>query len=374
MRSVTIENALDILQGCTVLGTGGGGSLEKGIEKITENFDQGKTLWLASLTDVPDSEIVVCPYYVGSISPVEKRVKKNLPIKIENEILKAFETLEKFMNKKFYGSIPTELGGGNTAAAMDVAMKKGIMLIDADPAGRSVPAVQHSSFFIENVSIAPLSVVNKFGDVIIIEKVIDDFRAEEIVRNIAIQSEDSVAVVSQPVQGRLLKNVVIPNTISLAEKIGRVLRTSSSEEKDPIKEMMKVGNGFFLFEGRVSRDTDWKDDHGYTVGEFEIEGNENFRGHEYKIWFKNENIISWIDGKPDVTAPDLICVVERKTGRAITNPGLLEGMKVAVIGFKSSNEWRKNKALEIFTPKSFGFDIPFQPIETIHKEYGGGKA
>lgn len=374
MRSVTIENALDILQGCTVLGTGGGGSLEKGIEKITENFKQGKTLWLASLTEIPDSEIVVSPYYVGSISPTDKRVKKNLPIRIENEILNAFESLEKFMNKKFYGCIPTELGGGNTAAAMDVAMNKGIKLIDADPAGRSVPAVQHSSFFIENVSIAPLSVVNKFGDVLLVDKVADDFRAEEIIRSIATQSENSVAVVSQPVQGRLLKNVVIPNTISLAEKIGKVLRTSSSEKKDPVKEIMRVGDGFFLFEGRVSRDTDWKDDHGYTIGEFEIEGNGDFRNHEYKIWFKNENIISWIDGKPDVTAPDLICVVERETGHAITNPNLLKGMKVAVIGFKSSNEWRKEKALEIFTPKSFGFDIPFRPIETTHKEYKDGRA
>jgi DUF917 family protein len=254
---------------------------------------------------------------------------------------------------------------------MDVAMNLGIHLIDADPAGRSVPAVQHSSFFIENVPIVPLSVANKFGDVIIIEKIVDDFRAEEIIRNIAIQSENSVAVVSQPIPGRLLRNVVIPDTIILAEKIGNVLRTSTDRGKDPVFEMLRAGKGFFLFEGKIAGDTEWKDDAGYTVGQFEIAGKKKFEGHKYKIWFKNENIISWLDGKHDVSAPDLICVVERATGFPITNPYLKDGTEVAVMGFRSSNEWRKTKALEIFTPKSFGFDIPFRPIETNHMEFTG---
>ena len=36
MRVLTRENLLDILYGCTILGTGGGGSLNEGIEMIDE--------------------------------------------------------------------------------------------------------------------------------------------------------------------------------------------------------------------------------------------------------------------------------------------------------------------------------------------------
>ncbi|MGC8699131.1 MAG: DUF917 domain-containing protein [Candidatus Acidifodinimicrobium sp.] len=373
MRSLTLEDAIDVLYGSTVLGTGGGGNLEKGLLKIKNNFSEGKTLSLASLEDVPENEIVASPYYVGSISPEENRVKKNFPIKIKNEILYAFTSLEEYMKRKFYGCIATELGGGNTAAAMDVAMNLQIHLIDADPAGRAVPAVQHSSFFIENVPIAPLSMANKFGDLIIIDSITDDFKAEEIIRNVATQSENSVAVVSQPTTGLILKRVVIPNTITLAERIGKVLRTSSKEGKDPVPEMLLAGKGYFLFEGRVSKDTEWKDEGGYTVGQFEIKGTRKFEGHNYKVWFKNENIISWFDGRPDVSAPDLISVVDRETGFPITNPYLKEGMNVAVIGFKSPDEWRKTKALEIFTPKSFGFNIEYVSIERKHSEFKGVK-
>ena len=36
MRTLNHENLLDILYGCAILGTGGGGSLDEGIEMIDE--------------------------------------------------------------------------------------------------------------------------------------------------------------------------------------------------------------------------------------------------------------------------------------------------------------------------------------------------
>lgn len=371
MKKLTFENALDVLYGCTVLGTGGGGDLDAGITKIKKNFESGKSLSVVSLAEVPDDEIVACPYHVGSISPRKEGEKSKFPILIENEVLYAFKALEEHMGRKFFGSITTELGGGNTAIAMDVAMNMGIPLVDADPAGRSVPGVQHSSFFIENINLTPAAVVNKFGDVLIIEKIVDDFRAEEIIRNIAAQSENSVGVVSQPLPGKRLRTAVVPDTVTFAEKVGHALRTSKEKGLDPVKEMLKTGNGYFLFEGNIIKDTEWRDEHAYTVGEFEIDGTGNFTGHKYRVWFKNENIVSWIDGKADVSAPDLICVVERESGNPITNPHQKAGTKVAVLGFRASDEWRKQKALEIFTPQAFGFDIPYTRIEDRHQVFTG---
>ncbi|MGC8618861.1 MAG: DUF917 family protein, partial [Thermoplasmata archaeon] len=54
MRSLNLEDAIDVLYGSTVLGTGGGGNLERGLSKIKNNFSEGKTLSLASLEDVPE--------------------------------------------------------------------------------------------------------------------------------------------------------------------------------------------------------------------------------------------------------------------------------------------------------------------------------
>ncbi len=370
MKTLTIEDSLDILYGCTVLGTGGGGDLTKGIQKVERDFKEGKRLRLVRLDEVPDDEIVASSYFVGAISPESKTKKNDLKIIIDNEALQSFNVLEEYKKTKFFGIITTELGGGNTATAIDIAMNKDVPLIDADPAGRSVPGVQHSSFYIENVPIAPLSIVNKFGDIILINHVIDDFRAEELIRSIAAESGNSVGVTSQAITGELLKKTTIPETITLAQKIGHALRSSRTNGNDPIYEMLKAGQGTLLFEGTVAEDTIWNDENAYTIGEFRINGTgTKFNGHTYRVWFKNENIVSWLDDKPDVTVPDLISVVLKNTGEPISNPNLKANMEVAVLGFRSPPEWRKKKALEIFTPRAFWFDIPYVPIEETHSGF-----
>lgn len=48
----------------------------------------------------------------------------------------------------------TELGGENTAEALHVALLMDLPLIDADPAGRSVPELQHSTYYVKNVPIS----------------------------------------------------------------------------------------------------------------------------------------------------------------------------------------------------------------------------
>ena len=57
MRTLTRENLLDILYGCTILGTGGGGSLNEGIEMIDEALNAGKEFKL--VTNMTDGYLAV---------------------------------------------------------------------------------------------------------------------------------------------------------------------------------------------------------------------------------------------------------------------------------------------------------------------------
>ena len=49
MRILNREDLMNILLGCTILGTGGGGSLEEGIAQIDEALDAGKQLYYQTL-------------------------------------------------------------------------------------------------------------------------------------------------------------------------------------------------------------------------------------------------------------------------------------------------------------------------------------
>ena len=365
MRLLSKQDLHDILFGCTILGTGGGGNLERGLELIDNDIENGFEFKLIELNEVHDDVMIASPYQAGSISPLtEKDLAKYADLKVIDEMpsLVAFKALGDFLGESFYASIPTELGGYNTAVGMSVAAKLGIPIVDADPAGRSVPELQHSTMYINNVSIAPFSVANRFGDVAIIKKVANDFRAEALARAMAVVSQNSVGVADHPVCGKHLKKAVIPGSISYAEKIGKALREAHEKGEDPAVKVAEAGEGYILFKGNVKNFT-WEDRAGFTIGDTFIEGKGTYSGDEYRIWYKNENIIAWKNGEIHVTVPDLICVRDRKTGNPITIPAFGKGMGVTVIGLPAPEEWKTEKGLETFGPKYFGYDMEYVPIK-----------
>lgn len=366
MKKLSKQDLYDILVGCTVLGTGGGGELEEGIKMIDEDIEKGYEFKLVSIDEVPEDALIGSPYNAGSISPLSEEQKekfKNYKVdKMYN--VTSFKALEEFLGQKFYGTITTELGGSNSAVAFSVAAKLGIPIVDGDPAGRSVPELQQSTFELNNIPINPLSVATKFGDVAIIRDVVDGTRAEDIVRAIAVVSQNTVGVTDHPVRGKDLKNAVIPGAVSYAWKIGKALREAKEQGKDVPSEVAKAGEGFVLFEGKVS-DFKWVDEGGFTIGETYIKGEEKFEGDEYKIWYKNENLVAWKNSEPHVTGPDLIAVFSKKDGNPITNPYWEKGMEVTVIGLPAPEEWRTERGIADLGPRHFGFDIDYKPIEEI---------
>ena len=108
---------------------------------------------------------------------------------------------------------------------------------------------------------------------------------------------------------------------------------------------------------------------GFLWGDIIIEGTGDYSDHEMKIWYKNEFLISWLDGKPYVTCPDLICIVDAKTSRGLSNwvEDIREniGREVVVVGIKCDEIWRTDKGVELFGPRHFDFNIDYKPIELL---------
>lgn len=363
MRKLTKQEVTDIIYGCTVLGTGGGGTLEGGLEIMESDFAEGRAIMLADLNEVPDDGMVACPYVCGSVSPLteeEERKYAGLPSMDVTEAMRSYQVLEEYFGKPFYGVISTELGGENTADAFHVAALMGKPIIDADPAGRSVPELQHSTFYINNVPIQPLAVATPFGDTAVLNNVVNDFRAEDLVRAMAVVSKNLIGVTDHPIDGKTLKKSVIPGAITYAMNVGKALREANEKGGDPAEAITESLDGKILFRGNVI-DHHYDTIDGFTIGEVTVSGEGGFAGHEYRVWFKNEHIVSYLDGKPDVTVPDLICIIDHE-GVPVTNPFYKKGQGLAIIALPAPEQWKTEKGLEIFGPKSFGFDLEYVPF------------
>ena len=108
MKELSRIDLDDILYGCTILGTGGGGDLEEGIAYIESALAAGKSFKLMGVDEIPDGEKVCTPYMLGAISELpeaEKKLYENLPENTEPAIITAYKRLEAYMGCNFYGTI-----------------------------------------------------------------------------------------------------------------------------------------------------------------------------------------------------------------------------------------------------------------------------
>lgn len=357
MRALNEETIEHLITGAAILGTGGGGDPKKGLNMLRKDLEKGRRLAIVSLGEVPDDALVVCPYFCGSIAPVEREPKS---VVFEEPMAVAFERMEKQVGRKAFATVAVELGGINTAIPLHIASLMNLPLLDGDYLGRSGPELLHSTANIFEVPLLPCVAVSEGGDIVIIERFANLNEYENMVRSLAVAAGGTMAVVDTPINGNVAKKVVIKDTISKCIEVGRTVKKANMAGRDPIAELVRCLDGVLLFKGVVEK-YEWEDREGFLYGEATYKGIDEWKTRELKVWIKNENIIAWRNGEVVVTAPDLICVVDEK-GYAVTNAELKKGMKAFVIGVKAPRVWLTPRGIELFGPRHFGFSFDYTPI------------
>ena len=360
MRKLDKQALYDILHGCAILGTGGGGPLSEGIALIDRALAEDRIFKLSSLADMPDDSLIGVPYYCGALTKQEENPLAHLKQLPEPESVLATRAMERYLKCSFDGFMSTELGGSNTALAFYTAAVMDKPIVDADPAGRSVPDLQHSIFFLHDIPITPLSVADAYGNTAIIDRVHSDERAEHWVRALAVASNNVVGVLDHPARVAEIRGVVIDGAISYAEKLGSALRNAKLAKTDPAEAVIKAGQGKRLFNGEVSA-AEFEDRDGFTFGTITLNGLGDNSGDVFKIWYKNENIISWLNGNIYATVPDLICMIDNDYNAQI-NPHVKLGQIFTVFALPAPEQWKTKRGLDCFGPRSFGFDVDYKPM------------
>jgi DUF917 family protein len=95
-----------------------------------------------------------------------------------------------------------------------------------------------------------------------------------------------------------------------------------------------------------------------------VEGEGTDAGHTLRVWFKNENHVTWRDGTPWVLSPDLIMLMDAD-GTPYTNTLLPEGARVGVVGAVADARLRTAAALELLGPGHYGYDLKYTPMEQL---------
>ena len=155
----------------------------------------------------------------------------------------------------------------------------------------------------------------------------------------------------------------VPGTMSECLSLGRAIREARENGRDPVEAAAAALDGWVMFRGTVTG-RDWANT-GYMEGTHELTGNGEFAGHMLKVWFRNENHVSWLDGQPWVMSPDLIEFCDPATGEPLVNTYVELGQELAVVGRRRRDQFDSPAGLGALGPRHFGFDLEFRGIETL---------
>lgn len=363
----TLENIDAFLEGLAILGTGGGGSPEWGRAMLEQDLKMGRTYQIIAPEDVPDDAVAASGGIMGSLKKLEKIDLNELMDHWEQrfELAEAFSLQERLINKKIDLVVPFEMGGMNTPVILTLGARTKRPIIDGDGVGRAAPETQMASFIGHGISLTPMPLVDAVGNSIVVYKSRESTFSDLIGRWMITRGGGMGANCHYPMSGLDLKRCVIPKTISNAVALGERLQKARREKADPVHTVEEFLGGKYLLTGQIEKmeEKEWE---GFYFTEVLL-------SNHVELIIKNETMALFIKGKPVTVFPDLILMLDPKTGSGLMSNDLRVGHEISIV-VKGCHP-RLREAMqspvgkEAFSPACYGYpELEYKPVEDLLKD------
>lgn len=365
----TQEDCEDFLNGARWLGVGGGGTYDRALSLLTETLESGLTLEWVAIDSVPDDAWTATFSMHGSLAPKTQETLDEIErLGLVDQfgdycIVEALNELAEHVGQKFSCLVPSEMGPESVAEPLAIGAHMGIPVMDGDYIGRGVPEETQSTYCLYGKQSNFFASVDAWGNRVIVKHAAHPQMLERIAKMLAIAAYGETAVAATPLLAKEAKKIVVPGTLTKCLSIGRALRRARASGDDPVDAGVEAAGGWRIFDGTVSQ-VESSDQNGYWIGSVKIDGTGEHSGSTLDVWFKNENLVSWLNGSPWICNPDLLMLIETD-GRGIYNTDFRVGQNIVAVGMKGVEGFRTEKGLRLAGPRHFGFDIDYVPIEEL---------
>jgi len=323
------KNDLSILaKGAALLGSGGGGNPKILLDLVHYQMSiHGDTVIIGN-DELPDNCLIVPVAFVGApLISMEK---------IPNT--KIFDTLYKNIKKDFPDQqivlMPAEIGGCNALTPFMLASKYGLPVLDADLIGRAFPKINMCKPAILNCKADPTYLTDLHGNAVTLHPK-ELHSLEKMVRDIVIRFS-STAVIATFILMRDQTDKVISGSISRSLELGRGLL--------PLK-TIQLARGYI-------NDICHQLAGGFLTGHVEVKTTDK----NIKIYFQNEFLLAKSENKTIASSPDIIAIIDAKSGIVITTESLQFGIDVILLKIPAPDFWLSPEALLTVHPNVFNLE------------------
>jgi DUF917 family protein len=309
--------------GGAVLGGGGGGTIQDGLERATLAVRLGSPV-LVSHDELNENDLVLTASVVGAPAAVEKYLR---PV----DHVKATHLLLGKRPFRLSGIIANENGAGSGVNGWLQAAMLGVPVVDAPANGRAHPTGLMGAMGLHRVK-DYLSIQAAVGGnpetgrylELVAEGALQ--QAANLIRYASVQAGGTVAVARDPVTVTYLEKHAAPGGTSQAIRVGEaILQSRNQGPRAMIKAMVSVLGGEIAIQGEVV-DLRLETTGGYDVGSLTVKGDRN---GELTFW--NEFMTLESEGDRIATFPDLITLLSLDQGLPVSSAEVKKGQRVGVL-------------------------------------------
>jgi DUF917 family protein len=355
VRPVAAAEIESLAIGAWILGTGGGGSPYLALLNMRQLYREGTVCQLMDASELGDDDLVAVVSNMGAPLVGQERLTD------PKTMARAVTMMEEYLGRKFRAVMSLEIGGGNALQPFMAAAMLDLPVVDADCMGRAFPEAQMTSFAIHDLRMYPLTLADVRDNAVIVARAASWKWMERLSRKACVEVGSIASTCKAPRTGKEVKDCAILGSTTKAIGIGRAVQAARRAHRDPIAAILETEGGLELFTGKI-HDIARRATEGFLRGSATIEGLEAHRGHAFTLAFQNEFAVGWLDDRPRVMTPDLICVLDTVSGDAIGTETLRYGQRVTVIALPAPPVLLTPKGLEHVGPRAFGYDLEFRSV------------
>jgi DUF917 family protein len=371
-RMLSKDDLNNMLVGVGILGTGGGGDPETfGRLLIQWDINKGREYRIIDPKEINDDAFVMSGGYGGSVKSVVSLQERFENWESRFELLDAMRIMESIKERKVDYVVPFELGGINTPVVLSLAARAGIVTVDGDGLGRAAPETQMSSFLGHGISLTPMPFVDIEGNVIVVNHAVKPTYPDQMMRAAIVLNGRSGANAHYPMSGKQLKESVIPNTISQSIEIGRAVSEAMDRKRDPVEAFIEAVHGTEIFRGAIRTMRGEERGAFYHVRAV-VKGVDRYQKRTMEVVFKNETMMARVNKKLVSVFPDLLCMLDPRSGRGVMTANLRPGKRVVFVGVPAHERLRECLKTELgqeaFAAARYGYPkVKYRPIETLNR-------
>lgn len=329
---VNAETARAIVFGGAILGGGGGGWLEHGLEMASQALSAGLTT-IANIDEVSTAEngLIATASMVGSPAAAERHLEPD-------DFTRAVQLLDQSLlatgGQHLVGLIASECGAVACVNGWYQAARLGLSLVDAPCDGRAHPTAQmgslglHSdpSFVSRQAAAGGDRAAGRYLELNVCSTL---DRASAMIRQAAVQAGGLVAVARNPVSAAVVRKGGAPGALHQALAIGRAFLGGGAD--GAAARVAAVTGGRVVSRATVSA-VELRSEGGFDLGLARLKAADG----EQEVTFFNEYMtvdarMTVDSARREATFPDLIMLVDPTRGRPIISAEVAAGMTVDLL-------------------------------------------